>query len=184
MHLPVMLVPILLLTPAAAMAHPHGHAAGDGLVSGLVHPLLGPDHLLAMVAVGLWAAAIGGRALWTLPAAFLAAMTVSGLLGAGGPEVALVEHVIIASVIVAGAAVALALKLPPAAAVTLVAVFGAAHGWAHGVEGPGGAAYAAGFVLATGALHAAGIALGRLWPQALRGAGAAVALGGGALALM
>lgn len=182
MRLPISL--FLILTPAAAMAHPHGHADAGGLVAGLTHPLLGPDHLLAMVAVGLWAAAIGGRAQWALPAAFLAAMAVAGLLGAGGVEVALVEHVIIASVIVLGAAVALALRFPLALSLVLVTAFGAAHGWAHGVEGPGGTAYAAGFVLATGALHAAGIALGRLWPQALRGAGAAVALGGGALALM
>jgi len=175
------LLPLLLL-PAAALAHPHGHDAG-GFAAGLAHPVLGPDHLLAMVAAGLWAGAAGGRALWALPAAFLAAMLGAGLLGAGGAEIALVEHLIIASVIVLGAAAALALRVPLPAGLALVAAFGAAHGWAHGVEGPGGAGYAAGFVLATAALHGLGIVLGRLGPQAVRGAGAAVVLAGAALAL-
>lgn len=174
---------VLALLPAAVLAHPHhDHAGGFG--AGLAHPILGLDHLLAMVAVGLWAALAGGRARWALPGAFLAAMALTGLAGAGGAELALVEHVILASVIVLGAAVALALRAPLGMAVVLVAVFGAAHGWAHGVEGQGGLDYAAGFLLATAALHGLGLGLGRLGPWALRLAGGAVALGGAALAVL
>ncbi|WP_209424537.1 HupE/UreJ family protein [Pararhodobacter sp. SW119] len=179
--LPLLLLPVLLL-PATAAAHPHHDHAG-GFLDGVAHPLLGLDHLLAMVAVGLWAALTGGRALWALPLAFLAAMAVAGLAGTGGAAFALVEHAILASVIVLAAAVALSLRVSLAWAVPLVALFGTAHGWAHGVEGSGGLDYAAGFLIATAALHTLGVALGRLGPVALRLAGGAVALGGVALAV-
>lgn len=173
------------LLPALALAHPHhDHASGGGFAAGLSHPLLGPDHVLAMVAVGLWAALAGGRALWAGPLVFLGAMLLAGLIGVGQPEFALAEHVIIASVIITGLAVALAMPLPLAPALALVAVFGAAHGYAHGVEGPGGLGYAAGFVLATAALHGLGIGLARLGPVAVRVIGGGVALGGAALAVI
>ena len=149
-----------LLLPAAALAHP-GHSVTDGaFAGGLLHPLTGLDHLLAMVAVGLWAALCGGRALWALPA---------------------VEPVILASVIVLGALVALAARLPVVAAAALVALFGLAHGHAHGTEGPaaGLVAYVAGFGLATAGLHAAGLGLGLAFAQA-RHATAARVMGGAA----
>jgi urease accessory protein len=192
MRIPARALPLLMLPamlPVAALAHPHhDHVAGGGFAEGLAHPLLGADHVLAMVAVGLWAALTGGRALWAYPATFLAAMAAAGLLGVGGSELALVEHVIVASVILLGAAVAFAYRAPLVLALPLVALFGAAHGWAHGVEGPGGAGYAAGFVLATAALHgvglALGFALGRGGARAVRLSGGAVALGGAMLAVI
>ncbi len=176
------LLAALLLMPTAALAHP-GHVEGSPLVAGLSHPLGGVDHLLAMVAVGLWAAGIGGRAVWALPASFVAAMIAGGMLGAAGIVLPWVEPVILASSIVIGAAVALALRPGLAAVLPVVAVFGMMHGHAHGVEGPaeGLAAYAAGFALATAGLHGAGVALGRL-PLA-RWLGAATAAAGLALAV-
>lgn len=173
----------LVALPSLALAHP-GHGDEAHFLSGLTHPLLGVDHLLAMVAVGLWAALAGGRAMLVLPLAFLAAMLAGGLAGAGAQELPVMEPMILASVIVLGAAVALALSLPLWVSAALVAVFGAAHGFAHGVEGPGGAEYAAGFLIATAALHGLGLALGRFGPMALRLAGGVVALGGVALALV
>lgn len=177
---------LVALVPSLAGAHP-GHGEESSFFAGLAHPLFGSDHLLAMVAVGLWAAMTGGRALWAYPAAFVAAMLAGGLLGAGGADLAVIEPTILASVIILGAAAALALRVPMGVAVAGLAVFGLAHGYAHGLEGPGGGAYAAGFVIATAALHAAGIALGlgaaRVGRAVLaRGAGGAVALAGAALA--
>ena len=166
-HIPIAL---LLMLPAAAWAHPHPHAHfhGTGFVDGLLHPLFGVDHLAAMVAVGLWAALTGGRALWAFPLAFVAAMALAGLAGAGQAPMPGVEPVILASVIVIGAAAALALRLPMGAALAALALFGAAHGYAHGVEGPAVAGYPAGFVLATLGLHAAGLAIGLLAMSAHR----------------
>lgn len=158
--LPLALFAVLL--PAAAFAHTGIGAHGAPFVSGLAHPVLGADHMLAMVAIGLFAALTGGRATWAYPATFLAAMLAGGLLGFAGVPVPLVEPAILASVVVLGAAVAFALRLPPSVACPAIAVFGLAHGFAHGLEGPelGGAAYAAGFVVSTAALHGLGLALG------------------------
>lgn len=175
------LLPLVLL-PHAALAHP-GHQIGT-LSSGMAHPLGGADHILAMVALGLLAAQVGGRALWALPLSFVAAMLAGGLLGFAGAGFPAVEPVILGSVIVLGAMVALALRAPMPVLIAMVALFGAAHGWAHGAEGPpaGIAAYAAGFALATAALHGAGLLAGRVVPAlALRGAGALAALSGAAL---
>jgi len=172
----------VLLIPVIAMAHP-GHDETSGFVSGLSHPLFGPDHLLAMVAVGLWAALTGGRALWAYPAAFMAAMLAGGLAGAGAAGLPVVEPVILASVVVIGAAAALALRVSLWAALPALALFGLAHGHAHGVEGPGGAEYALGFVIATGALHGAGIGLARVGLTAGRVLGGGVALAGVVLAV-
>lgn len=173
-----------LLAPTAALAHP-GHDAGTFL-AGLHHPISGADHILAMVAVGLWAAQVGGRALWAMPAAFVGAMLAGGALGAGGIAFPAVEPMILASIIVFGVLVALATRLPLEATLPLIALFGAAHGWAHGAEGPsnGLIVYAAGFALVTAALHGVGIVLGRgLGAVALRGLGAATAVAGLALAV-
>ncbi len=179
------LIPALLL-PSAAFAHA-GHDHGPAFIAGLSHPISGADHVLAMLAVGLWAAGLGGKAVWALPATFVTAMIFGGTLGMAGTHLPLVEPMILASIIVLGAAVGLALRLPLMAMLAAVAVFGAAHGFAHGAEGPsaGLALYALGFATATMGLHLAGIALGRGLPAlALRASGVAVASAGLALALV
>ncbi|MGE4127747.1 MAG: HupE/UreJ family protein, partial [Hyphomicrobiaceae bacterium] len=130
---------------------------------GLSHPVSGLDNILVMVAVGIFAATLGGRALWLVPAAFVAAMVAGGLLGYSGVAVPLVEPAIAISVLAMGLAIAIGLKLPTAAAMGLVAVFALFHGHAHGSEGAALASfapYATGFVVATAALHIAGIGLG------------------------
>lgn len=179
--------PLILLAtilPGAALAHP-GHEVGT-IFAGIAHPLGGADHILAMVALGLLAAQLGGRAVWLLPVTFVAAMLAGGMLGFAGLGFPAVEPVILASVIVLGAMVALALNAPMPVMVAMVAIFGAAHGWAHGAEGPslGILAYAAGFALATAVLHGAGLLAGRAVPAlALRGAGGLAALSGAALVM-
>lgn len=176
----------LLLVPGTAFAHT-GHAGDHPFLSGLTHPALGADHLLAMVAVGLWAAVIGGRAMWALPSAFVSAMLLGGMLGSTGAPLPGVEPMILASVVALGALTALALQPGLAAAVAFVALFGLFHGHAHGAEGPatGLDGYAAGFVLTTMALHLAGVVLGRLAQGALpRVIGALTAAAGVALAMM
>lgn len=135
-----------------------------------MHPIGGADHVLAMVAVGLWAAtATDRRGIWALPLVFMAAMVFGGLLGAMGMALPAVEPMILASSVVLGLAVAAAARPSLAVALPVVAVFGLMHGHAHGAEGPatGLAAYGLGFLLATGALHLAGIGLGRVAPRLL-----------------
>lgn len=183
----------LFLTGTPLLAHP-GHDHGTtGFGAGFAHPLHGADHILAMVAVGLWAASLGGRALWALPAGFVGAMALGFLLALGGIGLPLVEPMILGSVIVLGLAVALALRLSPAASVALVALFGLFHGHAHGGEmGEAGAlAFGAGFAVATALLHLGGVALGgallrelrgRRGALAMRGLGACAVLGGLVLA--
>jgi urease accessory protein len=177
-----LLLPALALLPLPALAHTGGEHA-MGFFAGFAHPLGGADHLMAMLAVGLWAGLLGGRAVLALPAAFLAAMAAGFGLGAAGVALPMVEAGIAASVIVLGVAVALATRPPLGLSLALAALFGLAHGHAHGTEmlaGAGIAAYAAGFLLATALLHAAGLGLARLpAPRILaRSAGAAVALAG------
>jgi urease accessory protein len=127
-----------------------------------MHPLGGLDHVLAMVAVGLYAAMIGGRALWLMPLTFIGVMVLGGALGASGIVDPFVEVGIAMSVIVLGLAVALRVNLPAITAIALVGLFAIFHGHAHGAEMPdaSGYTYAAGFVLTTALLHCAGIALG------------------------
>ena len=174
----------LLLAPALAFAHP-GHG-DNGLVAGISHPLGGLDHLLAMVAVGLWAAQQKGAARWALPCTFVGTMLIGGLLGFAGLELPLLETGIAASVLALGLLVALAARPPVAAAVGLTAAFALFHGVAHGLELPEMGnpwAYAAGFVAATATLHALGYAVVRYLPQAatplVRLAGVATAVAGG-----
>jgi urease accessory protein len=165
---------VTLLTPAAALAH-DGHAFG--FAGGVLHPLTGADHLLAMLAVGLWAGVLGGRAVWALPLAFVAALASGAVLGLSGLVLPGVEPGILASVVVLGAFAALALRLPLGVAVAGVAGFGLLHGMAHGAEVAGPfAPFAAGFIASSIGLHLAGLAFGR-WALAARvlGAGAAVA---------
>jgi urease accessory protein len=151
----------LAFLPAIASAHP-GHD-GVGLAHGFLHPLLGVDHVIAMVAVGLLAAHLGGRALWLVPLSFVATMAAAGAAGMAGIVLPYAETAIALSVVVLGAAVALRVEMPLAAAMGLVAFFAIFHGYAHGAEMPesaSGLAYGAGFVAATALLHAAGVALG------------------------
>jgi urease accessory protein len=175
----------LVLVPAIAWAHP-GHDAAD-LVHGFMHPLGGIDHILAMVAVGLLAARMGGRALWLVPASFVLAMAAAGLAGMTGVVVTGAEAGIALSVLVLGAMIAFGLKLPVAAVMGLVGFFAVFHGYAHGAEMPAtasGLAFGAGFVAATALLHGLGIALG----LAIGGTGATfgrytLRLGGSAIML-
>lgn len=175
---------LLALLPNAALAHT-GHEVGS-FATGFGHPFSGADHMLAMVALGLLAAQVGGRAFWALPLAFVGAMLLGGAMGASGAPFPAVEPTILASGIILGALVAMAVRLPLAVMLIGTAVFGAAHGWAHGAEGPasGLLVYAAGFAVATAALHGLGMVAGRAIPSlAIRGAGALTALAGAALAL-
>ena len=151
---------LVALGAAPAAAHP---GPGDGFAAGFAHPLGGFDHLLVMVAVGLWAAQLGGRALWAVPAAFVAVMAAGGALGTAGVALPGVEAWIAASAVVLGLAVAFAIKAPVAAGAALVGLFALFHGHAHGSELPAGAsglAFGLGFALATAALHGAGLAAG------------------------
>jgi len=150
----------LLATPA--LAHT-GAGATDGLMAGFLHPALGLDHVLAMVAVGLWAGLVGGRAVLAWPAAFVALMVGGALLGMGGMPLPGVEGGIAISVVALGLAVALRAPLPLAAGAAVCGLFAIFHGHAHGAElpeGAGAAAYVVGFALSTTFLHAAGVALG------------------------
>ncbi len=178
----------LVSSPALAHLDPAEHGS---FASGFTHPLFGTDHALAMIAVGLWAALLGGRAIWALPTAFVGAMVVGFALSLAGVPLPYVEPFILASVIVLGVAVALALHLPLPLSAALVAAFGICHGHAHGVEiGTAGEfGYAGGFVLATALLHAAGLLIGyganiaarndpARAPRILRGLGLVTALGG------
>lgn len=149
----------ITLLPATAWAHT-GVGDTHGFMHGFMHPVGGLDHVLAMIAVGLFAAMLGGRALWMAPIAFVAMMGFGGLLGVNGVELPFVELGIAASVIVLGAAVALRPNTPTAVAVAVVGFFAIFHGFAHGAEMPvnaSGLSYAIGFMVATALLHTAGI---------------------------
>lgn len=145
--------------PAFAHLDPVEHGS---FAAGFTHPLFGLDHLLAMVAVGLWATVIGGKALWAVPAGFVGAMLAGFALAMAGVGLPFVEPLILASVVVLGLVVLLALRLRAAAGAALVGFFALFHGHAHGGEmGEAGLlAYAAGFAVGTALLHAAGLALG------------------------
>jgi urease accessory protein len=156
----------LAFAPAVAFAHP-GHD-GASLASGFLHPLGGVDHIIAMVAVGLLAARLGGRAVWLVPASFVATMGVAGLAGMMGAGLPYVETGIALSVVVLAAVAVLGTAMPVAVAMGLVAFFAVFHGYAHGAEMPetmSGLAYGAGFVAATALLHGVGIALGLIIGQ-------------------
>ena len=152
----------LLTLPTAAFAHVGDHSHMS-FAEGLAHPFTGLDHMLAMVAVGLWASQIGGRALWLLPLTFPVVMAAGAAAGFGGVALPWVEIGIAASVLVLGAAVALRAHPSLAISVPLIAAFAALHGYSHGVELPASVSaltYAFGFVAATLALHFIGIGLG------------------------
>jgi urease accessory protein len=178
---------IAAATPA--LAHTGSHDIG-GFAAGFTHPLGGLDHVLAMVSVGLFAAMLGGRAVWSVPASFIAMMLVGGTLGMAGVVIPAFEVGIAASVIVLGAIIALGRTWPLSAAMAMVGAFAVFHGYAHGAEIPAGSgalSYSVGFSLASLILHIAGLVAGfslifqgrlaRLSGAAITGAGLWIALG-------
>lgn len=176
------LIALLAFVPAYA----HTGSLADGFLGGLAHPVFGPDHVIAMVAVGLWGAFLGSPAIYLLPVVFPLVMAGGGVLGILGAPLPGTEIGIAISAIVLGALVATAARPPLWLAVVIVGAFAVFHGHAHGVELPAGAdavAYSAGFVIATGLLHLAGVAFGLLarWPAgmaAVRTAGALIVCAG------
>jgi len=171
-----------IASPAFAHLDPVAHGS---LGAGFSHPLTGADHLLAMVAVGLWASLIGGRAPWAVPAAFVMAMSLGFLAAIGGFHLPFVEPAIAASVVVIGLLALVALQVPTAIGMAVVGFFALFHGYAHGLElgGASGFAFMGGFVAATALLHGAGVALGlgiggRPGRIVARFAGGLTALGG------
>jgi len=181
----------MTLLPSLAFAHP-GIGEAVGFDHGFAHPLSGLDHILAMATVGMFAYQLGGRALWLVPAAFVAVMAVGGALGMAGVALPFVELGIALSVVVLGAVVAFGIKTPVAVAMGLVGLFAIFHGHAHGTEMPAaaaGLAYGVGFITATALLHLVGVGLGMLIgrigerhsPAVLRTAGGLVSVAGLAL---
>jgi urease accessory protein len=195
MRRPITLVSLAAVATAgfstAAFAHigDHSHMSFS---EGLLHPFSGLDHVLAMVAVGLWASQLGGQALWLLPLTFPVVMAVGAALGFGGVSLAWIEIGIALSVVALGALVALRAQPSLGVSVPLLGLFALLHGYSHGVELPAEASalsYAAGFVVATGVLHLIGIGLGLSFNRlpirfAARAAGGAIAVLGVALLVM
>ncbi|MCR9139458.1 MAG: HupE/UreJ family protein [Alphaproteobacteria bacterium] len=172
--------------PEIAAAHVDDPGFAGGFVTGFTHPLFGWDHVLAMVAVGLWGAFLGAPSIWLLPVVFPMIMAFGGVLGIVGVPIPAVETGIAFSSVVLGALIALAQRAPLWIAIVIVGSFAVFHGHAHGTELPNAAspiAYSTGFVIATGLLHLFGILFGALigWPAgalAVRSAGAAIAVAG------
>ena len=184
---PNLVLALLAYVASAVPAYAHtGTGPLDGFLSGFQHPIFGVDHLLAMLAVGIWGAQMGGRAVWTLPVVFPAIMTIGGVIGILGIPVPRVEIMIALSMLGLGLTIALAWKPHEALAIVVISVFAIFHGYAHGAELPEAAdpiSYAFGFVGATGLIHIAGIIFGlglgilaNGWVS--RGAGAAIAAAG------
>lgn len=177
----------LMLVTGGAWAHP-GHGAQSGFASGFSHPMLGVDHVIAMLAVGLWAARLGGASVWALPLVFPAVMAFGAALGLMGVALPAVEAGIALSGVVLGLIIATALRAPVSVAVLIVGGFAVFHGHAHGTELPSDVgiwSYAVGFLIGTGLLHIAGIGLaglmrGAIGARALQGTGAGIAMLGGA----
>ncbi len=180
----------LFFLPGITLAHT-GVGETTGLMHGFSHPIGGADHLLAMVAVGLWAAQIGGRALWVVPCTFVGVMIVGGILGFTGVPMPFIEQGILLSVLILGVLIAGAFRLPLVFSTYIVGFFALFHGHAHGAEMPAmitAASYTVGFAVATAILHLAGIGLGMFvsridLPAVSRFAGGAIALSGVYLAV-
>jgi len=179
-----------LLLPTFAYAHV-GAGEASGFMHGLTHPTGGLDHLCAMLAVGIWAAQMGGRSLWAVPLTFVGVMALGGALLMLGISLPFVEQGIVLSVLLPGVLIAASVRLPLWLSSSMVGMFALWHGHAHGTEMPelaSGIGYALGFMLATALLHAAGIAFGlgvrRMSRERLvRAAGACIALCGMYLAV-
>lgn len=173
------------LTPVSAFAH-EAKSLSLSFGGGFLHPLSGPDHLLAMVAVGLWGAFLGRPLIWLLPVVFPTIMAVGGVLGMAQVPFPPVEVGIALSLIVLGLAIAARWRAPVPVAAVIVGVFGLFHGYAHGLELPSMAnpvGFSLGFVMATGLLHIAGIIIGMIRERPggevlLRSAGGLIALAG------
>ena len=156
---------LLFLPFSIVFAHADATNLSGGFLSGFMHPINGLDHVVAMVAVGLWGAVLGRPALWVLPLVFPLVMAFGGALGVAGLEIPYIETGIAVSGIVLGLAVAFFIKPPIWLAAILVGAFAIFHGHAHGAELPNAAnplVYSIGFVISTGLLHLAGIAFGEL----------------------
>ena len=190
LHLTILAL-LAMCLPSMAHAHVVAGEAG-GLLHGLAHPFSGFDHLCAMLAVGLWAAQMGGQAIWRVPLTFVSVMALGGLLGMAAVPVPFVETGIVMSLLVLGVLITAAVCLPLLASAVIVGVFAIFHGYAHGAEMPqsaSGLGYALGFMLATASLHGVGIAsalfvnsMGR--DKLVRYAGALVMFCGGYIWLM
>jgi urease accessory protein len=174
-----------LLYPLTVFAHQRGGEA-IGFASGFVHPISGLDHILAMIAVGMWGAQLGAPAIWVLPVVFPMVMALGGMMGLMGIKLPGIELCIALSALALGFAVFREARPKLWISATIVGAFAIAHGHAHGTElpiGANGVLYSVGFVMATGLLHALGIGIGLVhrWTAgriALRVAGALVAMGG------
>jgi urease accessory protein len=177
---------LLLVLPTGVLAHTEGGSAGAGFVTGFLHPLGGIDHLLAMLAVGMWGAQLGNPAIWMLPVAFPQVMALGGVAGILGLPLVGIELGVAISVLVLGAMIALDRRPPLWVAFAMVSFFAVFHGYAHGMELPGktgAVAYSAGFVTATGLIHLTGIGIGLVvklphGTKALRAGGGAIAAAG------
>ena len=182
---PALLAAALMLLATPALAHT-GQGVAGGFVTGFLHPITGPDHVVAMVAVGMWGAFLGAPAIWLLPIVFPLVMSFGGVLGVLGVPMPGVEIGIALSAIGLGAMVAFAARPPLWIAAVLVGAFAIFHGYAHGAELPGATnplAYGIGFVVATGLLHLCGISFGLLvrWPlgeRVVRATGGLIACAG------
>jgi urease accessory protein len=175
---------LLFLASTGAQAHILPNDV-HGFDSGFAHPLHGLDHILVMVAVGLWAGQLGGRARWLVPASFVTVMAFGGALAMAGLRVPYTEEGILLSVLVLGVLVAVAARFPLPACMAIVGIFAFFHGHSHGMEMPANAvgyAYGVGFILATVLLHAVGIGLAyavqTVKLPVVRWAGAAIAVVG------
>lgn len=151
----------LVLLALGSLAFGHTNVGEtSGFIHGFSHPIGGADHLLAMFAVGLFAASVGGKSLYVIPLSFVGMMAIGGFLGINAVEVSFVEEAILASVVAIGALAAFGMRLPLVVASLIVGIFAIFHGVAHGAEMPissNGFAYALGFIIATGLIHIAGI---------------------------
>ena len=179
-HSRTIVLTVLCLFAGTASAHTGNHTV-TGFSSGLTHPLLGLDHLLAMIAIGLWAAQQGGRALWAVPAAFVGAMLTGGGIALAGLSLPHVETGIAASVLVLGLLIATRRQWAVKAGMAIAAGFALFHGYAHGLEMPQAASavlYALGFVLASVFLHGIGIAGSLIGRYAMQAAGVGIAASG------
>ncbi|WP_431064298.1 HupE/UreJ family protein [Methylotuvimicrobium sp.] len=167
----------------AAQAHTFG-AEGAGFAEGFIHPFIGVDHLLAMLAIGIWAVQLGHKALWRLPAAFVGTMSLAALLASYGPVLPLLELAIAATVLFLGIILMFSVRLPIAAGILIAGLFASVHGYAHGLEMPQAASplfYGAGFIAATSLVHAFGITMAVLIKRQLwltRAGGLAIATAG------
>lgn len=177
----------LLMVPALAFAHVGRGDISGGFLAGLEHPVFGLDHVVAMVAVGIWGAQLRAPAIWVLPVTFPLVMSFGGILGGFSVPIPGIEVGIALSAIVLGAMVAFAARPPLWIAGVIVGVFAIFHGYAHGAELPESAnaiSFAMGFVIATGSLHALGILIGVInkWKageKCLRAVGVLISLCGG-----